>query len=126
MSPETEKALRAETVNCLVALSKAFTQSPGHKALTHWTRLDAALAVSLTGVSTMGQWQESIRRRLLLPSLPSWVCSAMERLDQLVSERSRFDAWVRLVKSERAWFIVQLRLESERRAAEHAEKAKAK
>jgi hypothetical protein len=46
----------------------------------------------------------------------------MERLEQVVAEQSSFHAWLYLVRSELAWFIVQLRLESERRAAERAEK----
>lgn len=121
MQKETEKELRAETVSALVALSKAYTQTAGHSHLKHWPRLESALRQSLSGVATMGQWQEKIRGALKIVSMPNSkgnsLCSALESLDKCLEHHSiKFSRWLQLVRSETAWFIVQLRLESEARA----------
>ncbi len=123
MIPENEKILRAETVSCLVALSKAYAATPGHRALKHWTRLQAALEASLTGVASMGQWQESIRSYLHIAAPSSWLCSALENLDRALEDYGvDFFDWLYLVRKEVVWFIVQVRLESERRAEARAER----
>jgi hypothetical protein len=127
MNAEEEKALRAETVSCLVAISKAYSATTGHNALKHWDRFQSALRLSLSGVSTMGQWQERIRSALKIVSQSKDLCSAMETLDRCLETHGiRFSRWLHLVRGEAAWFIVQLRLESEARAEEFKEKKRKK
>lgn len=120
---QDEKLARAETVTCLVALSKAFARTPGHKALTHWSRFEAALRRSLSGIGTIGQWEEKIRRELQISTVPSYLCSAFEALEQSL-EHAGFDVfqWAYLVRKENAWFVLQLRLESQKRADAREEK----
>lgn len=124
MDREKEKLLRAETVNALVALSAAYTRTPGHRPQKHWQRFEQRLRQSLSGVATMGQWQEKIRAALGLVTLSSSACSALESLDRALDANGvRFSRWLWLVRSETAWFLVQLRLESEaRKEAREAER----
>lgn len=64
--------------------------------------------------------------------MSSSCCSALESLDRCLDTNSvRFSRWLWLVRGEAAWFLVQLRLESEARkeardAAEAAAKEAAK
>jgi hypothetical protein len=116
-----EQLVKAETVSCLVALSKAFTRTSGHKVLKHWDQFQAAFQRSLRGVGTIGQWEEKIRVGLRITTLPNSpgnsLCSAMERLEQAIDASGYgFFDWLYLVRKELSWFIIQLRLESERRA----------
>jgi hypothetical protein len=123
MEQKNEKLLRAETVSCLVALSKAYAGTPGHRPLKHWTRLQAALEASLTGVASMGQWQEAVRSHLHIAAPSSLLCSALESLDRAVEDAGAdFFDWLYLVRREVVWFIVQVRLESEKRAEARAER----
>ena len=128
MDPQVEKALRAETVSALVALSAAYTMTAGHRPQKHWQRFEQRLRQSLSGVSSMGQWQEKMRAALGITSMSSSLCSALESLDRCLTEHSvRFSRWLWLVRSESAWFLVQLRLESEaKREARAAADATAK
>lgn len=124
---EREKIVRAETVEVLSALSRAYTQTTGHKALKHWARMQSALEMSLTGVATIGQWQETIRSELQIQSLSSYLSSAFERHESALDEcQWSFFDWLFLVRREVAWFVAHLRLESEARkeAREAAEAQK--
>ena len=120
---EAEKLLRAETVNCLVAVSKAFAATPSHRVMKHWDRLRSELSVSLTGVSNVGQWQEVLLGRLQITALPSYLCSAFEALESSI-ERVGYDffGWLYFVRPEVRWFVTHIRLESEKRAESHAER----
>lgn len=125
MDREVEKELRAETVNALVALSAAYTRTSGHNPRKHWQRFEQRLRQSLSGVASIGQWQEKIRSALGIVSMSSSLCSVMESLDRSLERNGvRFSRWLWLVRGETAWFLVQLRLESEARN-EAREEAKA-
>lgn len=128
MDHAVEKELRAETVNALVALSAAYTATAGHKPQKHWTRFEQRLRQSMSGVATMGSWQEKIRASLGIVSMSSSLCAALERLDRSLERNGvRFSRWLWLVRSESAWFLVQLRLESEaKKEAREADKAAGK
>lgn len=128
MDHAVEQALRAETVNALVALSAAYTQTSGHRPQKHWQRFEQRLRLSLSGVSSIGQWQEKIRASLGITSMSNLLCSALESLDRCLADRGvRFSRWLWLVRGETAWFLVQLRLESEaRKEARAAAEAAAK
>lgn len=124
---EREKIVRAETVEVLSALSRAYTQTTGHKALKHWARMQSALEMSLTGVATIGQWQETIRSELNVTTMSSSLSSAFERHESALDEcQWSFFDWLFLVRREVAWFVAHLRLESEARkeAREAAEAQK--
>ena len=118
MQPRNEKAMRAETVSTLVALSGAYTRTSGHRVLKHWSRFQAALQASLTGVGSFGAWAERIRLHLHIETPSSSLCSALEQLES-VAEDAGYDfySWLYLVRTEVVWYIVQVRLESERRSA---------
>lgn len=124
MNQETEKLLRADTVSCLVALSGAYSATPGHRVMKHWSRLQASLAASLTGVESIGQWQEAIRSHLHIDVPSNSLCSAMANLESSLADHAvDFYDWLYLVRKELCWFIVQIRLESERRSEERAQQA---
>lgn len=115
-----EKLMRAETVSVLVALSRAFTQTSGHRVLKHWSQLQSGLQNSLRGVGTIGQWQEKIRLRLRITTVSSLLSAAFDAHETGLEEAGYdFHSWLWLVQSELAWFMKQLRLESEHRNEAH-------
>lgn len=116
MRADQEKALRAETVSILVEVSRAFAATPGHRALKHWSRIQSSLEASLTGVGTFGMWIESFRNLLNIQAPNSSLCSALEALERTAEDVGvDFYSWLYLVRREPTWFVVQVRLESEKR-----------
>ena len=118
MDEARKQALRAATVEVVLALRAAYLAADRKRALKHWTQIEERMRFSAKTSATPEEWVTAMKRGLQIGTTSSSLSSATVRLADEVATLGPRGAsrWLDMIERELGYIVAMARLEAEDRA----------